>query len=296
MSHHLPIQPEQGSYLQFQIDPRFITRPPTLKRDKVLKKLRDRIPQDENQWQEKRELHRFSAADDVLEKTKKLLNYVVTNQDTRRFLCLATCRVDWHLKQRAKAYARFKTEMNSSVSELTIMAYMKSIRGVLQSMDSLYRRRLRHRAFEAVLLYAPIGTSHINIYEQNPEDFLSCFPTWTRVEPEIQASLALHPAFLIKYRHPEHRYDDICEALGITVLDEGEFTKFVSVLQSGKPIPYALPLPGQLQFQDSSMASSSDQGRYDPVRDSSFGASQMSQKKAEEDGRDQDVAIPLGPN
>ncbi|KAG7428219.1 hypothetical protein Forpi1262_v011038 [Fusarium oxysporum f. sp. raphani] len=79
----------------------------------------------------------------------------------------------------------------------------------------------------------------------------------------MQASLALSPAFILKYQHPEHSYRDICQALGITVLDEEAYANFVSVLDSGRPVPYILPLPEQV----APAAPSVGQGQHNPGRE-----------------------------
>ncbi|KAF4501661.1 hypothetical protein FAGAP_2113 [Fusarium agapanthi] len=57
------------------------------------------------------------------------------------------------------------------------------------------------------------------------------------------ASLLLAPAFILKYRHPQYRFGDICAALGTEVLSEDDYARFVSVLESGRPVSTVLSLP-----------------------------------------------------
>ncbi|KAK2936400.1 hypothetical protein FoTM2_004346 [Fusarium oxysporum f. sp. vasinfectum] len=161
MSQQPPIRPEQGSYTEFQLETSHL-KPPH-KRDKdILAKLRDSVPQNETQWQQARQLHRYATAEHVFQKTKDILENRIAKQDLRNFMSIATCCVYWHLNRKKDAYDYFKLQIGQA-TELTIQSYR-----------------------------------------------------------------------------------DICQALGITVLDEEAYANFVSVLDSGRPVPYILPLPEQV--------------------------------------------------
>ncbi|KAF4342963.1 hypothetical protein FBEOM_3053 [Fusarium beomiforme] len=243
MSRQLPIRPEQGSYSQFQLETSQ-PKPPHKRDEDILAKLRDSIPQNESQWQQARQLHSYATAEHVLQKTKDILENRVAKQDLRNFISIATCCTYWHLGRKKEAYDHFRLQIGFA-TELTIQRYMSSVRCMIQALNPLYRQGLQHRVFEVTLLYVRISPSFLTCYTKNSAKFNSCFPQ-LKVEPEIQASLALSPAFILKYRHPEHSYKDICQALGTSVLDEEAYAGFISVLDSGRPIPHMLPVPEQV--------------------------------------------------
>ncbi|KAF4435983.1 hypothetical protein F53441_13347 [Fusarium austroafricanum] len=241
MSGQHPIRPEQGSYSQFQA----ITsqsRPPYSRDKVILAKLRESIPQNESQWQQARHLHSYITEENALQKTRDILENRITKQDLRHFISIASCCVDWHLGRKQEAYKNFKIQI-SSATELTIQRYMASVRGMVRAMDTLFLRGLRHRVFEATLLYSRIGPSFLPYYTKETEEFNSCFPAFSYIQPEIQASLPLTPVFIVKYRYPEHSFEDICKALCTEVLDEDAYATFISVLETGRPIPIVLSLP-----------------------------------------------------
>ncbi|CVL03556.1 uncharacterized protein FMAN_15132 [Fusarium mangiferae] len=115
-------------------------------------------------------------------------------------------------------------------------------------MDRVYLRGPRHRVFEGTLLYSRITPSFLAHYTKETGEFDSCFPTFSCIHPETQASLPLAPAFILKYRYPQHSFGDICAALGTESLDEKNYAKFISVLESGRPIPTVLSLPAQAPY------------------------------------------------
>ncbi|KAG8674054.1 hypothetical protein FPOAC2_00028 [Fusarium poae] len=246
MSRKAPIRPEQGSYVQFQLQAG--QNKPPYRRDKdILAKLKDSIPQDEAQWQQARQLNGYATTEDVLQTTKDILENRIAKQELRNFICIATCCVNWHLGQKTKAYNTFKSQI-SSATELTIQKYMSSVRGMVQLLDPVYLTGLRHRAFEGVLLYARIGPSFLTYYNKDVAEFNTCFSAPLCLGPEVQASLPLSLAFIIKYRHTEeYSYTDICDALGTYVLDETAYAKFVLTLENGKPVPCVLPYPEEAE-------------------------------------------------
>lgn len=113
---------------------------------------------------------------------------------------------------------------------------------------------------------ARIGPSFLTHYTKETGAFDSCFPAFSCTHPETQASLPLAPAFILKYRHPQQRWDvavmrssithwliknsfgDICAALCTEVLDEDDYAKFICVLESGRPIPTVLSLPAKAPY------------------------------------------------
>jgi hypothetical protein len=146
-----PIRPEQGSYGQFQLETG--QSEPSYKPNKdILAKLKDSIPQDETQWQQARQSRGYATAEDILQKTREILENRILKQDLRNFISIATCCIDWHLGRKTKAYETFKSQVGPA-SDLTIQKYMSSVRGVVQLLDPVYRGGLRHRAFEATFLY-----------------------------------------------------------------------------------------------------------------------------------------------
>ncbi|KAJ9427880.1 hypothetical protein FOXG_22022 [Fusarium oxysporum f. sp. lycopersici 4287] len=246
MSGQPPIRPEQGSYGQFQVA---TSQPKTLySRSKdILAKLRESIPQNETQWQQARDLHGYSTAGNVLQKTRDILENRITKQDLRNFLTIASCCVDWHLGRKQEAYQRFKMQI-SAATELTIQKYMSSLRAMVQAMEPVYLRGPRHRVFEGTLLYSRIGPSFLTHYTKETGAFDSCFPAFSCTHPETQASLPLAPAFILKYRHPQQSFGDICAALCTEVLDEDDYAKFICVLERGRPIPTVLSLPAKAPY------------------------------------------------
>ncbi|CAF3557223.1 unnamed protein product [Fusarium graminearum] len=250
MSRQTPIRPEQGSYVQFQLQTGQ-NKPPSRRDKDILAKLKDSIPQDEAQWQQARQLNSYATTEDVLQKTQDILENRIAKQELRNFICIATCCVDWHLGRKKKAYSTFKSQI-SPATELTIQKYMSSVRGIIQLLDPVYLNGLRHRAFEGVLLYvapARIGPSFLTYYNKDVAEFNTCFSAPLCLGPEVQASLPLSLAFIIKYRHTEeYSYKDICDALGTYVLDETAYAKFALTLENGKPVPCMLPYPEQLEY------------------------------------------------
>lgn len=151
MNGQPPIRPEQGSYVQFQVVTSQPRNPHNRNKD-VLAKLRESIPQNETQWQQARELHGYSTAENVLQKTRDVLENRISKADLRNFLSIASCCVDWHLGRKQEAYQNFKIWI-SPATELTIQRYMSYLRAMLQAMERVYLRGPRHRVFEGVLLY-----------------------------------------------------------------------------------------------------------------------------------------------
>ncbi|KAG4268358.1 hypothetical protein FPRO04_12464 [Fusarium proliferatum] len=244
MSRQLPMRPEQGSYTEFQLETSHL-KPPHSRDKGILAKLRESVPQNETQWQQARQLHRYATAEQVFQKTKEIIENRIAKTDLRNFISIATCCIYWHLDRKKDAYDYFRLQIGQA-TELTIQRYMSSVRSMVQAMNPLYLRGWKHRVFEAVLLYSRISPSFLANYTKDIDAFGSCFPNLVNLEPEMQASLALSPAFILKYQHPEHSYRDICQALGITVLNEEAYASFVSVLDSQRPVPHALPLPEQV--------------------------------------------------
>jgi hypothetical protein len=62
----------------------------------------------------------------------------------------------------------------------------------------------------------------------------------------------------------KRRYQEVCQALKTNTISEKEHVKFVSVFESGRPIPYLLPDP---TAPACSAVSAGNRDRYDPVRD-----------------------------
>ncbi|KAF4461409.1 hypothetical protein FALBO_11797 [Fusarium albosuccineum] len=262
MSGKVPsLGPGQGSYGQFQLPvSQTPDRQPRDPRQETFAKLDKCIPKDEDQWQESRRRRNFETPEDIYRTVSALVEDRLLPLDLRRLVYIAVCCVE-HRKNEAEAYRNYRARVdNQDPGELTIRNYMSLVRGVIALTDDLYLT-LRHRAFEAVLLVAPLGLASLGYYRQLPDRFKSCFPR-IKIIPEEQASLPLYLPFIVTCRHPEYKYNDVCEALDTSVLDNGEFVKFVSVLESKKPIPHILPAP-----PGSQLPVSTKRKVYDPIRD-----------------------------
>ncbi|EWZ77859.1 hypothetical protein FOXG_21051 [Fusarium oxysporum f. sp. lycopersici 4287] len=258
MSGKLPsLVPGQASHQRDQ---------PSRQQAAAFRKLIEKIPKSENEWQDAREVHRFATPEDVYRTVLSLVQDIQGEympEDLRRLIYIAVCCVD-HSENEAEAYHKYRSRVHAKddLREFTIRNYMSLVRGLVTLLDGLYLK-LRHRGFEAALLFAPLNLGALGYYKQAPDQFASCFPT-IEITPEVQSSLALYLPFIITTRHPEYRYKKVCRALGTNIFNEEEYLKFVSVLQSGRPIPYVLPAPNT---PDPSVASPDNKGRYDPVRD-----------------------------
>ncbi|KAH7123419.1 hypothetical protein B0J13DRAFT_680091 [Dactylonectria estremocensis] len=271
MSERLPpVGLEQGSFGQFQLgvaqeNPQ--PRPePRNQRQEALRKLDECIPKNEDQWQEARRHHGFKTPEDIHRTVSALVRDGPLRSDLQKFIYVAVCCVDRYRGDKAKGYSNYRARVRAeNLTEFTIDNYMSLVLGIISLINKLYRT-LRHRAFESVLLFAPLGLRTLGHYKQEPTKFVACFPA-CRIIPEEQASLALYLPFIVKYRHPEYSYQVVCDALRTNVLGEDEYLKFVSVLESNKPIPRILPDPNESQPRTSLSASLNDRGRYDPVRD-----------------------------
>ncbi|KAF5635783.1 hypothetical protein F52700_5095 [Fusarium sp. NRRL 52700] len=133
-------------------------------------------------------------------------------------------------------------------TELMIQRYMSAVRAMVQAMERVCILGSRHRVYEGALLYSRISLSSLTQYTNVTRYFESCFPTFSCIYPEIQASLPLAPTFILKYRHPPYRFGDICAGLSTEVLDEDDYARFVSVLESGRPVPTVLSLPANAPY------------------------------------------------
>ncbi|KAH7268743.1 hypothetical protein B0J15DRAFT_232421 [Fusarium solani] len=252
MSGRLPtLGPGQGSYGQFQLNVAQPERqpsppPPQDPRQAALRKLNERMPKNEDEWQKARQEHHFATPEDVYRTVSSLVQDVddrLLPQHLRRFVCLTVCCVDHHCGDKERAYRNYRAHIGRELGELTINNYMHLARSAIGLMDELYPT-LRHLAFEGVLLFASLSFSDLEYYRNEPAKFKSCFSK-INIVPEEHASLALYPPFLVISRRPEYwdKYDLVCEALNIRCLPKAELLKFTSVLESKKPVPHALPSP-----------------------------------------------------
>ncbi|EGU86804.1 hypothetical protein FOXB_02672 [Fusarium oxysporum f. sp. conglutinans Fo5176] len=238
MSGKLPsLVPGQASHQRDQ---------PSRQQAAAFRKLNEKIPKSENEWQDAREVHRFATPEDVYRTVLSLVQDIQGEympEDLRRLIYIAVCCVD-HSENEAEAYHKYRSRVHAKddLREFTIRNYMSLVRGLVTLLDGLYLK-LRHRGFEAALLF---------------DQFASCFPT-IEITPEV----SLFP-ISGRGKANESRYKKVCRALGTNIFNEEEYLKFVSVLQSGRPIPYVLPAPNT---PDPSVASPDNKGRYDPVRD-----------------------------
>ncbi|KND86938.1 hypothetical protein TOPH_08397 [Tolypocladium ophioglossoides CBS 100239] len=161
MSERLPpVGPGQGSFSQFQLvvqDNRQLQPQPRNQRQEALKKLDECVPKNEDQWQEARRRHNFRTPEDVLRTVSALVKDGPLPSDLQRFIYVAVCCVDRYCGDKAKGYSNYRARVRAeNLAEFTINNYMSLVLGIISLTDELYPT-LRHRAFEAVLLFGKQG-------------------------------------------------------------------------------------------------------------------------------------------
>ncbi|KAI8717985.1 hypothetical protein NCS52_00876000 [Fusarium sp. LHS14.1] len=253
----------QGYYGQFQLD---LAQPPDRRprqqpqspQDAAFSRLDACIPKNEDQWQAARRDHGFETPEDVHTMVSSLIQDTSLPLDLRRFVYIAVCCVECR-KNEGEAFRNYRARTQTESGDLTIRNYMTLVRGMIALMDRCYSI-IQHRAFEALLLFAPLNLHSLGYYKKAPERFEACFPR-DIVNFEVQASLPLYLPFIITSRHPEYKYDEVCRALCTGLFDEKAYVEFVSTLDRLKRVPGALPAP-----QKSEPPVSSKGARYDAIR------------------------------
>ncbi|KAK2666624.1 hypothetical protein RAB80_017741 [Fusarium oxysporum f. sp. vasinfectum] len=256
MSGKLPsLVPGQASHQRDQ---------PSRQQAAAFRKLIEKIPKSENEWQDAREVHRFATPEDVYRTVLSLVQDIQGEympEDLRRLIYIAVCCVD-HSENEAEAYHKYRSRVHAKddLREFTIRNYMSLVRGLVTLLDGLYLK-LRHRGFEAALLFAPLNLGALGYYKQAPDQFASCFPT-IEITPEVQSSLALYLPFIITTRHPEYRR--FAERLVPTFSTRRNTSSLSLSCKAEDQYPTYSPAPNT---PDPSVASPDNKGRYDPVRD-----------------------------
>ncbi|PTD03498.1 hypothetical protein FCULG_00012829, partial [Fusarium culmorum] len=213
------------------------------------------IPASEDEWRKAREQHRFTTPDDISIWISNLILDQSLPENLRRFINVAIFCIEKE-KDEDQAHCNYEARAGTKCAGRSVRNYAVLIRGVISLMDQVFPS-LRHRAFEAVLLYIPLDLVSLSYYKKEPERFKSCFRQ-IEIIPEEHASQALYLPFIIASRYPEYKYETICKALGTTTLDKSEYLKFVSVRKNSKPMPYILLLHNE---------SHATNNLYDPIRD-----------------------------
>lgn len=156
----LPVGPGQGSFSQFQLVVQENPQPqpqPRNHRQEALKKLDDCIPKNEDQWQEARRRHDFKTPEDIHRMVSALVKDGPLPSDLQRFIYVAVCCVDRYCGDKAKGYSNYRARVRAeNLAEFTIDNYMSLVLGIISLTDELYPT-LRHRAFEAILLFGERG-------------------------------------------------------------------------------------------------------------------------------------------
>ncbi|KAL5583756.1 hypothetical protein FOVSG1_015107 [Fusarium oxysporum f. sp. vasinfectum] len=304
MNERQSISSQQGSFSQFHLNP---SRP--VKRRKppaqIQQQLKDSIPKTEDEWQSARRRRRFVTVEDINIWISNLILLDEALPDgIRRFINVAIFCVESG-KDEVVAHRNYEARVSATCSVISIRNYACLVRGVIALIDQVYPQ-LRHRAFEAVLLYAPLNLASLAAYKQEPDQFKSHFQS-IKILPEEHASQALYIPFLVAYKLSTYSYDEVCKALGTYTLPRTEFLRFVSVIENQKPVPHILPAPTK--------------NRYDPIRDrwakgdmdiykhinteamfaipdsmagyKCFNLSETIQQKASEAAEEQDGCVPL---
>ncbi|KAG7403059.1 hypothetical protein Forpe1208_v016748 [Fusarium oxysporum f. sp. rapae] len=248
MSRKLPsLGPEQGSVIQFQLqvsqpDRRSRRQP----RDRHFEALGERLPNSEDEWQKARRRLRFTTPADINAWVSDLVSLDrALPQNLRKLINLAIFCVESR-KDEDTAHRNYEARASQQCLVRTIRNYASLVRGVIALMDQIYLK-LRHRAFEAVLLYSPLDYASLVSYKREPDRFKSYFRD-VKILPEEHASQALYLPFLVAYGHPQYKYNEICRALGTNTLKEPEFLRFVSVRENGKPVPHILNAPPKNRY------------------------------------------------
>ncbi|KAK3900118.1 hypothetical protein C8A05DRAFT_17542, partial [Staphylotrichum tortipilum] len=120
-----------------------------------------------------------------------------------------------------------------------------AVRWLIGEMQRLFRRGLRHRAFELFLLAGRGMHFYKDDCPKDPKanaEFTALIPSWD-VEPEIQASLPFFIPFFVMLHFGEGmvQYLTICEALELNILNqEDDFRRFQQTYASRKLVVYQL--------------------------------------------------------
>ncbi|RSL78623.1 hypothetical protein CDV31_017256 [Fusarium ambrosium] len=254
----------QGSYGQFQLDSaqppnRGPRQKPQSPQDAAFSRLDVCIPKNEDQWQAARRNHGFETPEDVCTTVSALIQDGLLPPDLRRFIYIAVCCVECR-KDEDEAFRNYRARTQAKTcSDLTIRNYMSLVRGIIALVDQRYSI-IQHRAFEALVLYAPLSLKSLSHYKQAPGRFEACFPK-NAVSFEVQASLPLYLPFIITSRCPQYKYVEVCTALHTKLFDENAFIEFALALDRMKCVTSSLPAP-----QEPQPLVSSEGAHYDAVR------------------------------
>lgn len=150
MSGSVPfLVPGQGSFIEFTLD---TTHPqPRDERQEALAKLDECIPKTEDEWQRVRRDHGFATSADVCKVVSALVKDDLVNENLQRIIYIAIFCVESRTNE-AEAYSNYKSRAKTECSVISIRSYMSLLRTVIALVDEVYPK-LRHRAFEAFLLY-----------------------------------------------------------------------------------------------------------------------------------------------
>jgi hypothetical protein len=114
--------------------------------------LKENIPRTEDEWQKARKRQRFLTSDDI---NTWVSNLVLLDralpEPLQRFINAAIFCVESCMDE-DKAIQNYKARIGTECSIRSLRNYKVLILSIIALMDEVYIR-LRHRAFEAVLLY-----------------------------------------------------------------------------------------------------------------------------------------------
>lgn len=154
MSKRLPpMCSAQASFDQFQLlTPQPDRQPRLLPQNKRQQALAECIPKSENEWQRARKRHRLVTPDDINAWVSNLVLLDRTLPEGLYRLINAAIFCVESREDEDAAHRDYEARASSKCMVRSIRNYVSLVRGLVALMDQIYLR-LRHRAFEAVLLY-----------------------------------------------------------------------------------------------------------------------------------------------
>jgi len=144
---------EPSSFLQFQLQisqpDRRSRQPP---RDRHFNALGKRVPKSENEWQKARGYLRFTTPDEINAWVSDLVSLSrALPENLRKVISLAIFCVESR-EHEDTAHRNYEARTSHECLLRTLRNLATLVRGLITLMDQIYLK-LRHRAFEAVLLH-----------------------------------------------------------------------------------------------------------------------------------------------
>ncbi|KAL2689377.1 hypothetical protein Neosp_003430 [[Neocosmospora] mangrovei] len=115
-------------------------------------KLTQSVPKTEDDWQAVRRRHDFDSAERIPDTLARLLDPLEAS-NLHKIVFLAGCNVDlYQARDRAPTYSALRAFLGKpTLSEMTLDRYLIAVGRLVELLDKLYVRGLRHRALELIL-------------------------------------------------------------------------------------------------------------------------------------------------